>query len=210
MKLYTYDMAPNPARLKMFMDYKGIALETVQIDMAKLEQHNPEFVAINPEATLPTLVLEDGQIITAVIAIAHYLESLYPERPLLGVSGLEKAMVLNWNHQLFNSVFMAAAEAFRNSHPAFKDRALTGTRPYPQIPDLAERGKLRLEDEFAKMNHLLETREFVAGGFLSFADIDLLAAIDFARWGAKTEPDETHKHLHAWRERATAALNQPG
>ena len=210
MKLYTYDMAPNPARLKMFMEHKGIALETVQIDMGKLEQHNPDFVAINPEATLPTLVLEDGQIITAVIAIAHYLESLYPERPLLGVSAQEKAMVLNWNHQLFNSVFMAAAEAFRNSHPAFKDRALTGTRPYPQIPDLAERGKLRLEDEFAKMNHLLEARAFVAGDFFSFADIDLLAAIDFARWGAKMEPDSSLSHLQGWRERAAKALNHEG
>jgi glutathione S-transferase len=207
MKLYTYDMAPNPARLKMFMDYKGIEIETVQIDMAKLEQHTPEFVAINPEATLPTLVLEDGQTITAVIAIAHYLEALYPERPLLGVSALEKAMVLNWNHQLFNSVFMAAAEAFRNSHPAFKDRALTGRRPYPQIPDLAERGKLRLEDEFAKMNHLLETRLFVAGDFFSFADIDLLAAIEFARWGARTEPDSALSHLMDWRERANKALH---
>ena len=28
MHLYTFDAAPNPARLKMFMDYKGIALNS--------------------------------------------------------------------------------------------------------------------------------------------------------------------------------------
>lgn len=207
MKLYTYDAAPNPARLKMFMAHKGIHIETVQIDMAKLAQHDPEFVAVNPEATLPTLVLEDGEILTAVIAIAHYLESLYPERPLLGVTAEEKAIVLNWNHQLFNTVFMAAAEAFRNSHPAFQDRALPGTRPYPQIPDLAERGKIRLEDAFAHMNNILNGRQFVAGDFFSFADIDLLVAIDFAQWGARMAPDASLVHLARWRERATGTLH---
>ena len=29
MKLYTYDPAPNPKRLQMFIDYKGIDIDTV-------------------------------------------------------------------------------------------------------------------------------------------------------------------------------------
>ena len=38
MKLYTFDAAPNPARLGMFMQYKGISLDTVQIDLGAEEQ----------------------------------------------------------------------------------------------------------------------------------------------------------------------------
>ena len=34
MKLYTYDPAPNPRRLALFMQYKGIQIETVQVDMS--------------------------------------------------------------------------------------------------------------------------------------------------------------------------------
>ena len=34
MKLYTYDPAPNPRRLGLFMQYKGISLDTRQIDLA--------------------------------------------------------------------------------------------------------------------------------------------------------------------------------
>ena len=30
MKLYTYDPAPNPRRLQLFLDYKGIALDTAR------------------------------------------------------------------------------------------------------------------------------------------------------------------------------------
>jgi len=40
----------------------------------------------------------------------------------------------------------------------------------------------------------------------SFADIDLLAAIDFAKWGARLTPDESLTHLHRWRGEAKAAL----
>ena len=206
MKLYTYDSAPNPARLKMFLDYKDIHIETQQIDMAKLEQHSEAFLATCPNATLPTLVLEDGSRLTEVIAIAHYLESLYPERPLLGVTPVEKAQILNWNHRLFQTVFMATAEAFRNAHPAFKDRALPGVRPIAQIPALAERGRERLHYGFEELNAELENRPFIAGEHFSFADIDLLALLQFAGWAAKAQPDSSLTHLAAWKIRAEQAF----
>jgi glutathione S-transferase len=209
MKLYTYDPAPNPARLKMFLDYKDIHIETQQIDMAKLEQHSEAYLLVVPEATVPVLVLEDGTRVTEVIAIAHYLESLFPERPLLGVTPLEKAMVLNWNHRLFQLVFMAAAEAFRNSHPQFKDRALPGVKPVAQIAALAERGQDRLRYGFEVLNDELAGRDWIAGSSFSFADIDLLALWVFAGWGARMQPDEGLTHLHAWHNRAKAALAVP-
>ena len=144
MKLYTFDSAPNPARLKMFIDYKGITVDTQQIDMAKAAQLDGSYTDIVPEATLPTLVLDDGTRLTEVIAIAHYLEAVYPERPLLGTTPSERGLILNWNHRIFNTLFMACAEAFRNSHPAYAGRALPGPQNFEQIPALAERGKARL------------------------------------------------------------------
>ena len=206
MKLYTFDPAPNPARLKMFIDYKGLTIDTQQLDMAKAEQLDAQYRSIVPEATLPALVLEDGSRLTEVIAIAHYLESLHPERPLLGTSPAQRALILNWNHRIFNSLFMACAEAFRNSHPAYGSRALPGPNNYEQIPALAERGRSRLADGMVGMNEELTGRDFVAGDSFSFADIDLLAVLAFAKWAAKTEPGEHLTALLAWRERAGEAL----
>ena len=134
MKLYTFDSAPNPARLKMFIDYKGITVDTQQIDMAKAAQLDGSYTDIVPEATLPTLVLDDGTRLTEVIAIAHYLEAVYPERPLLGTTPSERGLILNWNHRIFNTLFMACAEAFRNGHPAYSGRALPGPQNVEQIP----------------------------------------------------------------------------
>ena len=42
MKLYTYDPAPNPRRLALFMKYKGIELDTAQIDIGTAEQLGEE------------------------------------------------------------------------------------------------------------------------------------------------------------------------
>ena len=206
MKLYTYDPAPNPARLKMFIEYKGIDIETQQIKLMELEQQSDEYLAIVPEATVPALVLGDGTRLTEVIAIAHYLESLYPESPLLGIEPLEKAMILNWSHRLFNSVFLPCAEVYRNINPAFKDRALSGLKPYAQIPALAERGRTRLMHSFKCFNDELAQRQFIAGDDASFADIDLLAFLAFAKRVVKVEPDTTLMYLAAWKERAQLAF----
>ena len=206
MHLYTFDNAPNPARLKMFMDYKGIVLDTTQINLGAEEQLGADYRAIVPEATVPALVLDDGSVLCAVIAIAHYLEALYPERPLLGKTAEERAHVLNWNHRLFTDIFSPTAEAFRNAHPKYVNRALPGPTNVPQLPELAERGKSRLLVGLSMLNEVLADRVFLAGNALSFADIDLLAALDFAAWGARTVPDESLEHLARWRNNAKTAL----
>ena len=69
MKLYTFDPAPNPKRLALFMHYKGIDIDTVQIDLNAQEQLGDEYRAINPDCTVPALVLDDGTVLTEVIGI---------------------------------------------------------------------------------------------------------------------------------------------
>ncbi len=76
MKLYTFDPAPNPQRLTLFMKYKGIGIDTQQIDMMQGEQLSDEYRAVNPACTVPALVLDDGTVMTEVVGICHYLESI--------------------------------------------------------------------------------------------------------------------------------------
>ncbi len=206
MKLYTFDAAPNPARLAMFMQYKDISIDTVQIDLGREEQLTESYLNIVPEATVPALVLEDGTVLCAVIAIVHYLEEHFPDKPLLGQTPVERARVLNWNHRLFGEVFSAAAEAFRNGHPNYADRALPGPANVAQLPGLVDRGRTRLEQSFSILNDVLSKQSFLAGDYFSFADIDFLAAIDFAKWGARMTPDDSLENLHRWRMQAKVAL----
>ncbi|QIB65295.1 glutathione S-transferase family protein [Kineobactrum salinum] len=207
MKLYTYDPAPNPRRLQLFLDYKGIEVDTVQIDMLKQQQFEETFRKINPMCTVPALVLDDGTVLTEVIGACVYLDEVFPERPLMGSTPLEKAQVISWNHRLYNSLFHAIAEVFRNGNPAFANRALPGPMEIAQIPQLVERGKQRMEGAWRMMDRALARQPFLAGEHFTFADIDLLVCIDFARWIKESVPEEC-SHIQAWLPRARAAVEQ--
>jgi glutathione S-transferase len=204
-KLYTYDLAPNPRRLGLFLKYKGISLDTQQIDLATGEQFTEAFRSINPHCTVPALQLDDGTVLTEVIGICVYLEALYPSKPLLGSSDREKAEVISLDHQLFVSVMMAIAGILRNGSKAFANRALTGPLNVPQLPELVERGKLQLSHLLPALDNQLANRPWLAGDNFTFADIDLLVMVDFMAWVKMSVPEEC-THLKAWYERAKTEL----
>ncbi|MCB1853669.1 MAG: glutathione S-transferase family protein [Halieaceae bacterium] len=205
MKLYTFDPAPNPRRLALFMQYKGIALDTEQVDMMQAKQLSEEYRQINPRCTVPALQLDDGTVLTEVIGICTYLEGLYPDKPLLGTTPLEKARVISWNHYLFVGVTMAIAGMLRNRGDAFQNRALPGPLDVPQIPELIERGKLQLAHALPELDRQLASGGWLAGDFFSFADIDLLVAVDFMKWVKQEVPQEC-TNLRSWYGRAQAEL----
>ena len=207
MKLYTFDPAPNPQRLKMFMDYKGIEIDTAQVNFQEGEQRTDAYKAVVPTGTVPDLVLDSGRVLSSVFAITQYLEALHPDRPLLGTSNEERALILDWNHRIFTDVFKAIGDLLRNSNPAFAGRALPGTLDTEQIPALAERGRSQLLHALTIMNDELSSRNYVAGDSFSMADIDLLASLQFAGWAGKVKPDDSLTALIDWRQRAQAELD---
>jgi glutathione S-transferase len=208
MKLYTYDPAPNPKRLTLFMNYKGIHLETEQIDMMQQEQLSPEYRAINPLCTVPALVLDGDTSLTEVVGICTYLEGIYPEKPLMGTEPLEQAQIISWIHYLFNSMTTPIADMLRNASKGFVDRALPGPLDVPQLPELVTRGKLRLDYAWTSLDKALEGREWLATDSPSQADIDLLVNCEFAGWVKQSIPDQC-SNLLAWQERAKAEFS-PG
>jgi len=205
MKLYTFDPAPNPKRLALFMQHKGIEIETQQIDMMAAEQLGDDFRKINPECTVPALVLDDGTVLTEVVGICTYLEELYPDKPLMGTTALEKAQVISWDHKLFVGVMMAIASMLRNTSEGFRERALPGPLDIPQIPELADRGLLQLQHAMPNLDAYLANNTWLAGDNFTFADIDLLVGVDFMAWVKQSVPEEC-THLKAWYERAAAEL----
>ena len=205
MKLYTYDLAPNARRLQLFLNYKGIELDTQQIDLGSLEQHGDEYAAINPLRTIPALELDDGTVLTEVIAEVAYLESVYPDKPLMGTTDQEKALVLNWDHLLLISGFSAIRDMFRNTAKGFAGRASTGALSLEQIPDLAERGKLQLDDFWLMANRQLEKNTWLTGDNFTYADIDLFCLVEFSGWVKQGIPEDCAS-LKDWHARATAEL----
>jgi len=205
MQVYTYEGAPNPRRLALFMQYKGIEIDTVPVDVPQGEHLGPEYRALNPACTVPALVLDDGTVLDAVIGMCTYLEAIYPDRPLLGTSALEKAEVASWCHKIFTGLFSAIAGVLRNGNPAFENRGLPGPLDLPQIPALVERGRRQIHYLLPELDKHLSDRPWVAGAHFSMADTDLIAAIDFLRWIKEPVPEDC-THLKDWYDRATAEV----
>ena len=196
--LYDCATAPSPRRARIFLAEKGVAHETVQVDLRNLEQMSSTYQKINPQCTVPALRTEDGAVFADNAAITAYLEARYPDPPLLGITPNEKAQIASWNWRVEFEGLMAVAEALRNSAPAMANRALPGQTNYPQIPELAQRGVARLEQFFVMLNERLADRNFIATDRFSVADITAVVAVDFARI-VKIKPGEQHPHLQRWR-----------
>ena len=195
---YDCASAPSPRRTRILLAEKGVAHETVQVDLRNGEQLSDAFRKINPQCTVPVLRTEDGLALTDNAAITAYLEAQYPRPPLLGNTPAEKAEIASWNWRIEFEGLLAIAEAMRNSAPAMADRALPGPVNYAQIPELAARGLARVQRFFVNLNERLTGREFVATDRLSIADITAVVAVDFARV-VRVKPGEQHPHLVRWR-----------
>jgi glutathione S-transferase len=207
-KLFTFDAAPNPRRVNLFIRYKGIELPTQQVNLRELEQFGEEFKAVNPRCIVPALQLDDGTVLCDGIAICSYLESVYPEKPLLGTTPLLRAQVLSWDHQIYADGFTPVAEALRNRSKAFKDRALPGSDPIAQIPELEARGRYRLNLFWKYLDDHLSGRRFIVGDGLTLADIDAVVVIDFAGWIKETVPQDC-TNVQMWAERVRSSLALP-
>src|ERR1700688_588409 len=110
MKLYQSNASPNSRRVRIFLAEKAISMPIVPVDLAAKEQFSDAYAAINPRRVVPTLVLEDGTAIGEVPAILRYLEETHPNRPLLGTSPKDKALVTMWERRMELEGFAAVME----------------------------------------------------------------------------------------------------
>jgi glutathione S-transferase len=197
--LYDCATAPSPRRARILLAEKGVAHETIQVDLRNGEHLGEAYRRINPQCTVPALRTDEGLVLTDNAGITAYLEARFPEPLLLGATPLEMAEIASWNWRVEFEGLLAIAEAMRNSAPAMANRALTGPVNYPQIPELARRGLARVEQFFVTLNERLDGRDYVAADRFSIADITAVVAVDFARV-VKVKPGEQHPHLRRWRE----------
>ena len=93
MKLYTYFRSSAAFRVRIALNLKGLAYEPLFVHLAKGEHRKPEYAAVNPQALLPTLVLDDGARLTQSLAIMEYLEEKHPQPALLPKDALGRARV---------------------------------------------------------------------------------------------------------------------
>jgi maleylpyruvate isomerase len=92
-KLYSYFRSSAAYRVRIALNLKGLAYETVPVHLVKEGGHNrrPEFRAINPQMRVPALVVPTGDVLIQSLAIIEYLDETHPEPPLLPKDPIARA-----------------------------------------------------------------------------------------------------------------------
>lgn len=203
MKLFDASLAPSPRRVRMFLAEKGLDVPRVEVDIGAAENLGAEYLAMNPRGLVPTLLLDDGTVIDESMAICRYFEELHPEPPLMGRDPLEKATIECWNRRVEFDAGIPLMDGFRNAHPRFAERAVPGRAGFRAIPELAERGRVRMDEFYRALDARLAVSDHVAGPAFSVADITALCLLDFARVVRMPWPEELEA-IGRWHARVSA------
>ncbi|MQP65695.1 maleylacetoacetate isomerase [Niveispirillum sp. SYP-B3756] len=95
MRLYTYFRSSAAYRVRIALALKGLDYDSVPVHLVKDggQQHQPAYLAINPQGLVPALETDDGALLTQSLAIIEYLDETHPTPPLLPADALGRAQV---------------------------------------------------------------------------------------------------------------------
>ncbi|MDB5683074.1 MAG: protein ligF [Sphingomonas bacterium] len=97
LRYYHAEPVANSLKSMIPLHEKGLSFESIYVDLHKFEQHQPWFVAINPEGQVPVLD-HDGTIVTHTTVINEYYEDAFPDAPpLRPADPAGKARMRYWN-----------------------------------------------------------------------------------------------------------------
>ena len=82
MRLYSFFRSSAAYRVRIALNLKGVDYETVSVDLPGGRHREAEFLAVNPQATIPTLD-DDGTILWQSLAIIDYLDVRFPAPRLI-------------------------------------------------------------------------------------------------------------------------------
>src|SRR3989442_1640433 len=105
--LYDSPGSPCARRVRAVLLEKGLAWTTRLVDLTRMEQKRPEYLALNPNGVVPTLVHGDRVLYESNV-ITEYLDDVFPDPPLYPRDPWARAQAKIW--QAFE---LAMARDFR-------------------------------------------------------------------------------------------------
>ncbi len=164
------------------LQLSGAAYEPHMVKLHKGEQNGEEYKAINPRGQVPVLV-DEGHVITQILAIILYLDQKFPEAHYLPTAPLARAKAIetlawmnNTVHPTFTHVFMP--QKFSDAPDVQAQLKTFNTQTYKNLMG-------ELQDIVVQHSH--------ATGWLSGAQIGPLDAyaLTLTRWGSIAGIDPT-------------------
>ncbi len=194
MKLYLSAMSPNVRRVRLTAAVLGLQLEEKPVDLSKREHKSPEYLALNPNGAVPTLV--DGDfVLTESRAIMQYLATKKPESGLLPRDEQARAEVTRW--QFWDASHFSPQVGTLAFQRVLKQRFGMGEPDERKVEEALE-GFRRFSDV---LNQRLDGRQHVVGQSLTLADLTLASSLMYAQLA--DVPVAEFPNMQSWFSRMT-------
>ena len=190
--LYHWEPNANSGKPMLALEEKGVDYKSVYIDMLAFDQHQPDYLAINPMGTIPAMVHE-GHLLNESTAIMEYVDARF-DGPKLRPDDAQQRWKMRWWMKYCDQYYgpsasmvawdMFTGPAVRKKDPEelkariaaipLKERRIAWTKAiYGQFAEeeLAE-SRRRVEQASALFERNLERNLWIAGDTFSLADIN--------------------------------------
>lgn len=107
-ELYHNDMSVCAQKVRLALAEKKLAWKNHHLNLRAGDQQKPEYLKLNPNALVPTLV-DNGTVIIESTVINEYLDDAYPEVALKPQDGAARARMRLWTKQLDEGVHAACS-----------------------------------------------------------------------------------------------------
>jgi len=173
---FYFNLAPNPAKIALFLEEAQLPYELVPVDTAKGEQHLPAFLAINPNGKVPAIVDTDGpggKEVRVFDSTAILLYLAEKTGKFLGKPE-DRPELLSWLMFIATGVgpFSGQAVHFQYGAPE-------------KIPYAINRYRREVERHYRVLDTYLAGRDYIVGKDLTIADISAWGWLDRAPRGKR-------------------------
>jgi glutathione S-transferase len=145
----------------------GIQLELVKVDTkTKKLENGDDFLAINPKGQVPTLMLDDGDVLTEGPVIAQFLADLAPAAHLAPTNGSQA------RYKLQEWLNFITSEIHKGYSPLFKPTTPEEYKPL---------ARAQLADRYAFVEKKLAGKQYLLGDNFSVADTYLFTVSNWAK-----------------------------
>jgi glutathione S-transferase len=192
LELYHAEPVANSMKVLICLKEKGLDFVSHYVDLLRFEQHEPEFIKLNPNGQVPVLV-HGGVVITESTVINEYLEDVFPEPRLRPRDPAARARMRIWSkfvdeyfcpalsmigwHVMVRRIAQAIAkdelEKILERIPLKEQRDKWATVAGSSFAEeqLAD-SRRRLKVSVEKMEAILSKQKWLAGHEYSLADVN--------------------------------------
>lgn len=187
MKVYGDTLSGNCYKVKLILALLGIEHQWQHVDILNGETQTPEFLAINPNGKVPTVLLDDGRILSESNAILGYVAdgtNLIPDDRFLKASVYQWLFFEQYSHEPFIAV--------RRFIQQYQGMPAQRMEEYHSL----QAGGIKA---LSIMENALKTNDYLVGEKLTIADIALYGYTHVADEGGFNLAD--YPAIQAWCKR---------